>query len=142
MADGGKAVEDLVNALQNNYNWSEDSARDAAERATNLPRFPTYNSFYLATALQFERQLETLKKKPKTPKEREDLVKSILASAKKRGKRISAEVAAREPYSVVTAYLMLKDLPEQKTEVEPYSEVPESEVEESEEEEEYFSEED
>lgn len=117
--EADKAVTDLASSLEKNYKWDPELAKNLAEEARYLPKFQTLNSFYLATAYQFRRQLESLKKKPKTPEQMEELITQILSSASS-VKTKSADVLAKEIYTVASYYLLIQGAGENRVSEDEY----------------------
>lgn len=123
--DGEKAINELSTELMSdNFGWDADEAASAAEFAHNLPKFPTYNFYYLAAALELRKRLNNLKleeqkKSKKTTKKVEDydsadylaLINKILKKTK-RPKSLSKATAAAEPSTIISYYLALQEISE------------------------------
>ena len=112
MENKPREVTDLSSDLIN-FGWSKEDAESTADAMQALPKFRTFNSYYLAAALELKKRLDMAKQKPKKPEDYAKIVNSILAapsaikSKSKRRQVKTQEVKDKEPYTVVSYYLSI-----------------------------------
>lgn len=116
MTSQPREVLDLASDLIN-FGWSKEDADSTAISMQALPKFRTFNSYYLAAALELQKRIGMAKQKPKTPNDYSKIIASILAvpaklSKSKRRPVKTQEVKDREPYTVVSYWRAILQIPE------------------------------